>query len=101
MGFGQNWSFLTKNWPKWPNLEFSSKMQKRHLFTFPETSVDAKNQKNLMRGFLEKCGDGEKNRKQKTEKNRKQKKKQRQTDRDRQTETDRQRQTDRDRQTET
>ena len=52
--FGQNWPFLTKNWPKWPNFEFSSKIQKRHLFTFPETSVDAKNQKNLMRGFLEK-----------------------------------------------
>ena len=55
--FGQNWPFLTKNWPKWPNFKFSSKIQKRHLFTFPETSVDAKNQKNLMREFLEKWGD--------------------------------------------
>ena len=54
---GHFWSklaILTKNWPKWPNFEFYSKIQKRHLFTFPETSVDAKNQKNLMRGFLEK-----------------------------------------------
>ncbi len=34
-----------------------------YLFTFPETSVDAKNQKILMRRFLEKCHHGDRERK--------------------------------------
>ena len=43
-----------KNWPKWPNFEFSSKKQNCHFFTYLETRLHAKNQKILMRGFLDK-----------------------------------------------